>query len=226
MSAASHGSDGEKSASGWRCGVIRGLNGATGRPGTRDLPPLDSPLLVLKVGGSLLSRPGWPALLMPLVAACRPGPCCVVVGGGAVVNGLRELDRAMPQSQQLMHDLAIDAMRLTARLVAAAVGLPLAVAPPDHVSVTVLDAPTWLAAGSRAASLPVGWQVTSDSIAALVAVEHSGSLLLAKSAPPPPCPDGVDHLSALARAGWVDEHFPIAAASLATIEWAAPQATA
>ena len=98
--------------------------------------------------------------------------------------------------------------------------------PPDDGSVTVLDTPAWLAVGSQAASLPVGWQVTSDSIAALVAVEHNGSLLLAKSAPPPPCPDGVDHLSTLARAGWVDEHFPIAAAPLATIEWATPQATA
>ena len=166
MSAASHGSDGEKSASGWRCGVIRGLNAATGRPGTRVLSPLDPPLLVLKVGGSLLSRPGWPALLMPLVAACRHGRCCVVVGGGAVVNGLRELDRAMPQSPQLMHDLAIDAMRLTARLVAAAMSLPLVATPPDDGNVAVLDVPTWLAVGLRAATLPVGWEVTSDAIAA------------------------------------------------------------
>ena len=222
MSAASHGSDGEKSASGWRCGVIRGLNGATGRPGTRDLPPLDSPLLVLKVGGSLLSRPGWPALLMPLVAACRPGPCCVVVGGGAVVNGLRELDRAMPQSQQLMHDLAIDAMRLTARLVAATVHVSMAASPPADDGVAVLDVPAWLAVGSRATALPVGWQVTSDAIAATVAVECGSRLLLAKSVPPPPCPDDADLLSSLGRAGWVDEHFPVAARPLATIEWAAP----
>jgi aspartokinase-like uncharacterized kinase len=142
------------------------------------------------------------------------------MGGGAVVEGLREFDRAVPQSPQLMHDLAIDAMRLTARLVAAAMSLPLVATPPDDGNVAVLDVPTWLAVGSRAATLPVGWQVTSDAIAAMVAVEHRGSLLLAKSVPPPPCPD--DHLASLARAGWVDEHFPVAAGALITIEWVAP----
>jgi hypothetical protein len=145
-----------------------------------------------------------------------------VVGGGAVVDGLRVLDRAVPQSPQLMHDLAIDAMRLTARLVAAAMSLPLAAIPPDDENVTVLDVPAWLGIGLRTTTLPVGWQVTSDAIAARVAAEHGGSLLLAKSAPPPPCTGDADLLSSLARAGWVDEHFPVAAGALITIEWAAP----
>jgi hypothetical protein len=107
-------------------------------------------------------------------------------------------------------------------MVAAAVNVPLAAALPDDGSVTVLDVPAWLAAGSRAVALPVGWHVTSDAIAARVAVEHGGSLLLAKSVPPPPCPGDGDHLASLARAGWVDEHFPVAAGPLGTIEWAAP----
>ena len=146
--------------------------------------------------------------------------CCLVVGGGAVVDGLRSLDNALPQSPQLMHDLAIDAMRLTARLVAAAMNVPMAAAPPEDDGVAVLDVPAWLGIGSRATTLPVGWQVTSDAIAARVAVEHGGSLLLAKSVPPPPCPG--DQLATLAQAGWVDEHFPVAARPLVTIEWAAP----
>jgi hypothetical protein len=201
-------------AVGWQGGVLRGLGDAS------NLSPSAAGLVVLKVGGSLLSRPDWPALLMPLVAACRPRACCLVVGGGAVVDGLRSLDQALPQSPQLMHDLAIDAMRLTARLVAAAIGLPLAATPPDHGRVAVLDVPAWLAVGSRMGALPVGWQVTSDTIAAKVAVEHGGSLLLAKSVPPPPCPG--DQLATLSRAGWLDEYFPVAAGPLVTIEWAAP----
>jgi len=214
---------------GWLCGVIRGLDGLDGGTGlvNRDgggSLQMPAPLLVLKIGGSLLSRPAWPALLVPLLAACVPRSCCLVVGGGAVVDGLRTLDRIMPQSPDLMHSLAIDGMRLTARLVAEAISLPLSVTPPDHGKVSVLDVPAWLGVGSRAASLPIGWQVTSDAIAARVAVEHGGSLLLAKSVPPPPCPGDVDPLVAFAQAGWVDEHFPIAAAPLTTIEWAAPAA--
>ena len=202
-------------AQGWRIGILRDAGGGN--------PPssFSVGLVVLKVGGSLLSRPDWPALLVPLMAACGPRACCMVVGGGAVVDGLRTLDRVAQQSPQLMHDLAIDAMRLTARLVAAAVNVPVAAAP-DDAGIAVLDVPAWLAVGSRAAALPIGWQVTSDAIAARVAVEHGGSLLLAKSAPPPPCPGDSDHLASLARAGWVDEHFPVAAGPLVTIEWAAP----
>ena len=201
-------------AKGWRGGVLRGLREAD------DLSLPVAGLVVLKVGGSLLSRPDWPALFASLMAACGSRSCCLVVGGGAVVDGLRVLDRAVPQSPQVMHDLAIDAMRLTARLVAAAMSLPLAATPPEDDGAVVLDVPSWLGIGSRATTLPVGWQVTSDAIAARVAVEHGGSLLLAKSVPPPPCPG--DQLATLARAGWVDDHFPVAAWPLSTIEWAAP----
>jgi len=203
-------------AKGWRIGPLRDADGGS-------LPPSSSiGPIVLKVGGSLLSRPGWPALLVPLIAACGPRACCLVVGGGAVVDGLRMLDRAAPQSPRLMHELAIDAMRLTARLVASSVNVPVAAVPPDAGNIAVLDVPAWLGVGSRVTSLPVGWHVTSDSIAASVAVEHGGSLLLAKSAPPPPCPVDGDLLASLARAGWVDEHFPVAAGPLVTIAWAAP----
>jgi len=204
-----------RAAQGWRIGILRESGGGS-------LPSSSVGLMVLKVGGSLLSRPDWPALLVPLMAACGPRSCCMVVGGGAVVDGLRTLDRAAPQSPQLVHDLAIDAMRLTARLVAAAVNVPVVAAPPDDGGIAVLDVPAWLSVGSRATALPVGWRVTSDAIAARVAVAHDGSLLLAKSAPPPPCPDDSELLASLARAGWVDEHFPVAAAPLVTIEWAAP----
>jgi hypothetical protein len=152
---------------------------------------------------------------------------------------------------------------VTARLVAAALGLPLAAAGSAAAPAVVLDVPAWLGGGGRAAALPCGWQVTSDSIAALVAVEHGAGLLLAKSAPPPPCPAAespwkkssgtystpenlrfsgerssrdripaieqavgpqpADALARLAAAGWVDDHFPLVAASLGRITWAAPR---
>lgn len=227
MTASRRSLDQVESGHGWRCGVIRGPAGGSARVGMVGAGVMQTsapPLRVVKVGGSLLSRSDWPALLTSLLEACGPQSCCLVVGGGAVVDGLRTLDRVVPQSPDLMHQLAIDAMRLTARLVAESLSLPLSMTPAEDGVVTVLDVPAWLAVGTRATSLPSGWQVTSDTIAARVAVEHGGSLLLAKSVPPPPCPTGVDSLEALARVGWVDDHFPVAAASLVTIEWAAAAA--
>jgi hypothetical protein len=224
MTGLHHGSERSQPPRGWQWGVIRAAQATVDRAAGRGMTAAAPSLLVLKVGGSLLARPDWPTLVHRLVAARGPGACCLVVGGGAVVNGLRTLDRAAPQSPRLMHDLAIDAMRLTARLVAATVDLPLVAVPPHDGSVAVLDVPEWLETGSRIAPLPAGWQVTSDSIAACVSGAHGARLLLAKSVPPPPCPGDLDRVSALAQAGWVDEYFPAAALPLATIEWAAPQA--
>lgn len=172
---------------------------------------------VVKFGGSLLLRPSWPAELRAVVAEC-PDPATVVVGGGALVDALRAIDAAIAVEAEMMHRLAIDAMRITARLTAETTGLPLAATPSAGREAVVLDAAAWLAQAGRLATLPVGWHVTSDSIAAAVAAACGGRLLLVKSVPPP----GGDDLLALARQGWIDEHFPVAAAAVARIEWAAP----
>ena len=170
---------------------------------------------MLKVGGSLLDRPEWPAALAAVVVEMQP--TLVVVGGGAIVDGLRAIDAACPRPARLMHDLAIDAMSLTARLVADAIGLP--VVRDVEAAAGVLDVAAWLRAAGPVAALPVGWRVTSDSIAALVASVTSRGLVLAKSVPPPVSGDDLD---ALAAAGWVDAHFPLAAAGVTDIGWAAP----
>lgn len=187
---------------GWRRGVIR--DGATPSAGC-----------VVKVGGSLLGQPGWPDSLAALVADLRPA--IVVVGGGAIVDGLRTIDAACPRPARLVHALAIDAMSLTTRIVADAIRLP--VVHDLEAASGVLDAAVWLRVAEADASLPVGWHVTSDSIAAVVARIAGRPLLLAKSVPPPV---GGDDLGGLAAAGWVDGHFPTAAADLAAIAWTAP----
>jgi aspartokinase-like uncharacterized kinase len=175
---------------------------------------------VIKFGGSLLSRGGWPAALRALVGRVV-APTTIVVGGGGLVDGLRAIDAAHPLPAALAHRLAIDAMGLTARLVADATGFRLTAEPATGPAVVVLDAPSWLAVGTRLADLPVGWHVTSDSIAAAVAAASDAALWLAKSEPPP-----AGDLECLARAGWVDDYFPLAAAPLGRIEWAAPATAA
>lgn len=188
--------------------------------------PAIAPHEVVKMGGSLLSAPHWPRLVAELVRMrSSRRRVLVVVGGGTIVEGLRTIDAAAPQRAEAIHFLAIDLLGTTARLVARALGLPLVVEP-GRETVAVLDAPVWLAAADRhgaqrQARLPVGWHVTSDSIAALVAADTGGDLLLAKRVAPSLRVDE-DRLAALARDGWVDDHFPTAATGLARIAWAAP----
>jgi hypothetical protein len=198
-------------ADGWSRGMLRPCDDGAVAASRR---------LVVKVGGSLLSRPGWPARLAALIATLDRRVCRIVVGGGGVVDGLRSIDRAAPQPPELMHALAIECMRLTAQLVSAAVGLPLVAGVEGPEAQAVLDVPAWLGR-SAAPRLPAGWHVTSDSIAARVAAEAAAGLLLVKSVPPPPYPGGPHLLAALAAAGWVDGHFPEAAAGLGEIGWAA-----
>lgn len=187
---------------------------AAWRRGTLRTDPKPPAAQVVKVGGSLLGLQGWPTLLAELVADLNAP--LLVVGGGRVVDGLREIDAASPRSPALMHDVAIEAMTLTARLVADALGLPLVA---TATGPGALDAAAWLRHTGQAARLPAGWHVTSDSIAALVAAETGRGLLLAKRVSPPA---GDHDLQRLAAAGWVDAHFPVAAAQLTTITWAAP----
>ena len=183
----------------------------------------DSPLEIVKVGGSLLARPGWPSLLTELVhARSARRSVLIVVGGGAIVDGLRVIDAAAPGAPPTTHALAVDLMGTTARLVADALALPI-VPEPGADSAEVLDAARWLAAEGRLARLPIGWHVTSDSIAALVATETAGDLLLAKRIAPPPSSDSEGPLVGLSRGGWVDAHFPLAAARIGRIGWAAPR---
>ena len=176
------------------------------------------PRTVIKFGGSLLVRPAWRDELRSLVADSN-GPTTIVIGGGLLVDGLRAIDAASPCPVEVMHRLAIDAMGITARLAAEAASLKLAAEPADAAGAVILDAAAWLSEAGRYDDLPVGWHVTSDSIAAAVATACGAMLLLAKSVPPPEC---TGSLASLAREGWVDDHFPIAAADLERIEWAVP----
>ena len=191
----------------WMRGVIRSTTGAA------------VPRTVIKFGGSLLVRPAWRDELRTLVADCA-GPTTIVVGGGPLVDGLRALDAASSCPAEVMHRLAIDAMGITTRLAAEAASLKLAAEPADAAGAVVLDAAAWLSEAGRYDDLPVGWHVTSDSIAAAVATACGAMLLLAKSVPPP---EFAGDVASLAKAGWVDDHFPSAAANLERIEWAVPE---
>lgn len=185
--------------------------GGTLVPGRADRPLLS----VVKFGGSLMTRPDWPELARALVAGFPN--CLLVVGGGTVVEGLRALDATAPGDPGIVHRLALDGMRITARFVAARLRLE-TVAEPAARGTAVLDVATWLdAAPARHEGLEASWSVTSDSLAARVAAVHGAGLVLAKSVPPP-----ARDLRALAAAGWVDASFPAVARGLTDVAWRAP----
>lgn len=181
--------------------------------------------LVIKFGGSLLSWPDWPKRLEDLLAALPRGAVRLVVGGGAVANGLRELDAACPQPAERMHRLAIEGMRITARLVAECLGLPLLDDPLGSVATCGVIDPLAAFDQDLLRDLPATWQVTSDSIAAALAAALQQPLVLVKSVPPPPSPSAIETdplLPAWSSAGWVDPFFAKAAATVEGVAWVAP----
>ena len=117
--------------------------------------------------------------------------------------GSDDLTQTPPSSGPLMHRLALEAMGITAQLVATTLGLPLCT---SNTLVPLPLSSTSASSGHRTAinSLPHSWETTSDSLAATVATTKNSGLLLVKSSPPKT--DSLQrgwHLH-----GWVDQHFP------------------
>lgn len=173
---------------------------------------------VVKLGGSLLE---WPELAARVRGWLALEPAAIhvfVVGGGTLVDKLRELDRAHAFPPETAHWLAVRAMSLTAgalarwlpdwTLVHAVDELRLSGSPRPQI----FDVDRFLREDqARSDALPASWEVTSDSIAARLATAlGAGELVLLKSA----LPDGSASHEAWAQSGYVDSYFPRAAARL------------
>jgi aspartokinase-like uncharacterized kinase len=188
-----------------------------------------SPLVVLKVGGSLLDWPELPVRLAGLLAARRsshPGERPVLIaGGGPAAEFVRALDRVHSLGDAIAHELAIQALGFTARLLAAL--LPSA-RPVDRLEDlgSVWSDGGWpvLIPGAVLAEieqpgqdcLPSSWDVSSDSIAARIAVHlDADRFILLKSASLPP---GTRRDEA-ALSGWVDPMFSHVARVLRCVEY-------
>jgi 5-(aminomethyl)-3-furanmethanol phosphate kinase len=179
--------------------------------------------VVVKVGGSLLDWPELPDRLARYLKA-RGGDLVLIVGGGRAADLVRTLDRLHDLGQERSHQLALHSLDLTAHLLAALVpGLVVI----DQVKalrsrgdaeiVPVLAPRLFLQDDDRSAdALPHTWDVTSDSIAARIAVRLEASeLVLLKSSP---IPLGTDRDEA-ARLGLVDRVFPAAARMLERVAY-------
>lgn len=147
--------------------------------------------VLIKVGGSLLTLPDLAERLQTLITALEADQILLICGGGQAADAVRNWDRIHGLSDQASHWLAIDSLALTASLlvevlphaalarsrqVADSMGSagPVAVLVPRPILEELDDA--------THRRLPVGWDCTSDSIAAWIATQWDvKSLVLAKS---------------------------------------------
>ncbi len=184
------------------------------------------PLQIVKLGGSLFDLPDLADRIKEWLANQSPASSVLIAGGGPLVDEVRRWHDTHPIDQEAAHWICIDLMSVTARLLYSSLAntsltddiLDLRHRPVQPACV-VFDSAHWLRdqePASRGRQLPIGWRVTSDSIAARLAeVLDAAELVLMKSSLPT---DDCD-LKGLADAGYVDEAFPVLASGLRSIRF-------
>ncbi len=166
-------------------------------------------LVVVKVGGSLYDVPDLGARLRHWLHSQPPSKRVLLVpGGGSVVDAIRHLDRDQGLGEEISHWLALRALSVNAHFLAALMPSTRVVEDVgawQGSDTAILDVHAFaLADEKREDRLPHAWTVTSDSLAARVAVVHRAeTLVLLKSTTI--SADGA--WDEAARLGWVDEHF-------------------
>ena len=162
---------------------------------------------VVKVGGSLETYPGLRDLLALLVDYGR-SRIVIVPGGGRFADRVRIIQADSGLDDMAAHVMAIKAMEQYAEVLC---GLNSNLCPVIHTD--EIDAvnrtsaiPVWLPGKLLAGQpdIPVGWQVTSDSLALWLAGEINAEALILVKSVVNETPD----VKLLAASGYLDEYFP------------------
>jgi aspartokinase-like uncharacterized kinase len=177
---------------------------------------------VVKVGGSLLEFDRLGPSLREWLAAEPAAATVLIAGCGGLADVIRRADAHHRLGEETSHRLCVRLLGVSARLLAGL--LPEAewladfsllrrrLSEPSPL-LAVFDPEPFLVHDEPALPgclLPRCWRATTDSIAARLAEALLADLVLLKSASPPP--DLA--LAELAAEGYVDGHFPAAAANL------------
>jgi aspartokinase-like uncharacterized kinase len=164
---------------------------------------------VVKVGGSLFDLPDLGPRLRNWIAGLSRPDVLLVPGGGSAAEVIRDLDRRHGLGEETAHWLALRAMSLNAHILAGLLPGSRVVESvrEPHAGAAILDAYAFCRADEHdhpAQALPHSWAVTSDSVAARVAVAaRARELILLKSVTIPPSFGWVE----AARSGYVDTAF-------------------
>ncbi len=176
---------------------------------------------LVKLGGSLLALPGLRERLTTQLERLTTLPI-VLVGGGGMADVVREWDDVHQLSTLDSDELARRTMSVTAEFITKLL-------PNAHLVATIDAAIDVLREGGRPIidvptvltdpvfdELPRGWHVTSDSIAAAIAIAWGmQDLILLKSAP---SPVGMSYDQAAER-GLVDRYLPQAVQGRIPVRW-------
>lgn len=184
---------------------------------------MNAPLRVIKVGGSLFELADLGDRLQSFLGEQSASRSLLIAGGGPLVNEVRRLDRIHPIAESVAHWICIDLMSITGRLLAQQLSRNLvssfdSLLEPETPNSVVFDPSAWLREvepHTDGMPLPVGWEVTSDSIAArLATVLSADELVVLKSK----LPQNKDLLK-MADDGYVDQAFPKFADALPAIRF-------
>lgn len=187
-------------------------------------------IVVVKVGGSLFVQPHFADRLQALIASLSdelaPVHLVLIAGGGVLVHALRAIDRANALSTEYAHWAAIELMDANADILRHFLPQLHSTRSFDElkvrcsrIGVTQFRAAEFLSLlepNAPGTKLPLGWEVTSDSIAARVTeVLDADELVLLKSVERAPIPNW----QAAAKAGLVDPFFPVISSRLRAVRW-------
>ena len=158
-------------------------------------------MMVVKVGGSLFDHPELAATLAVWLKIQAETKILLVAGGGRFADAVREMDRIHKLGEDASHWAAL------ASLAAPAAVLKAILMPYNLTkSLEFIDCLAFARSDDdNPLSLPHSWRVTTDSLAARIAMVHGCQrLVLLKSIN---ITEGTSWEVA-AKSGWVDEYFP------------------
>jgi aspartokinase-like uncharacterized kinase len=191
---------------------------------------------VAKFGGSLLSRPDLRMQLRKWLAIERAthgdSHFVLVVGGGKLADAIRKIDGTSPLGEANAHWICVDLMSITARIVGAMIPELTIVDQFQQLVDRVVEPGTTLFCPNEflrqieptreGTRLPADWSVTSDAIAARLAIVlGADELVLVKTVAPPISRSAGDNWNnELAALGFVDAFLPSLAHELPAIRFA------